>query len=106
MGMGRWEEFAEPPYDYTVGKIARHGLTRILSEGEIGRGITINAIAPGYIPAFTFRQAVEAVRHGGSWGGRTHGTPQDGAEVAALLRSEQARKLSGAGIPAHCAPEP
>jgi len=105
IGMERSEEFTEPPYDYTVGKIARHGLTRILSEGEIGRGITINAIAPGYIPAFTFRQAVEAVRHGGPWGGRTHGTPQDVAEVASFLCSDQARNVTGAVIPVHGAPD-
>src|SRR2546427_811725 len=84
---------------------ARDGLTRILSEGEIGRGITINAIAPGYIPAFTFRQAVEAVRHGGPWGGRTHGTPQDVAEVASFLCSDQARNVTGAVIPVHGAPD-
>ena len=105
IGMERSEEFTEPPYDYTVGKIARHGLTRILSEGEIRRGITINAIAPGYIPGFTFRQAVEAVRHGRPWGGRTHGTPQDVAEVAAFLCSDQARNVTGAVIPVHGAPD-
>ncbi len=105
IGMERSEEFTGPPYDYTVGKIARHGLTRILSEAEIERGITINAIAPGYIPYFTFRQAVQAVRHQGPWAARGHGTPQDVAELSAYLCSDEARNVTGAIIPVHGAPE-
>ena len=105
IGMERSEEFTEPPFDYTVGKIARHGLTRILSEVEIGRGITINAVAPGYIPYFTFRQALEAVNHRGPWGSRKQGTPQDVAEVVAFLCSDEARNVTGAVIPVHGAPD-
>jgi len=105
IGMERSEEFTEPPFDYTVGKIARHGLTRILSEVEIGRGITINAVAPGYIPYFTFRQALEAVDHRGLWVSRGHGTPQDVAEVVAFLCTDEARNVTGAVIPVHGAPE-
>src|SRR2546430_15365195 len=93
IGMERSEEFTEPPFDYTVGKIARHGLTRILSEVEIGRGITINAIAPGYIPYFTFRQALEAVNNRGPWGSRTHATPQDVAEAVTFLCLVEARHV-------------
>lgn len=104
LGMERSEEFMEPPYDYTVGKVARHGLTRILSEVEIPRGITINAVAPGYIPTFTFAQALEAVRHGKTWTRRTHGTPQDVAELVAWLCTEDARFVKGAIIPVHGAP--
>jgi len=105
IGMERSEEFTEPPFDYTVGKIARHGLTRILSEVEIGRGITINAVAPGYIPYFTFRQALEAVHHRGPWPSRRNGTPQDVAEVVTFLCSDEARNLTGAVIPIHGAPD-
>ncbi len=104
LGMERSEEFMEPPYDYTVGKIARHGLTRILSEVEIPRGITINAVAPGYIPTFTFAQALDAVHHGRTWAARTHGTPQDVAELVAWLCTDQARFVKGAVIPIHGAP--
>jgi len=103
--MERSEEFTEPPYDYTVGKIARHGLTRILSEVEIGRGITINAVAPGYVPYFTFHQALEAVRHRGPWASRRHGTPQDVAEVIAFLCLDEGRNVTGAVIPVHGAPD-
>src|SRR5207245_124965 len=105
IGMERSEEFTEPPFDYTVGKIARHGLTRILSEVEIGRGITINAVAPGYIPYFTFRQALEAVHHRGLWASRRNGTPQDIAEVVTFLCSDEARNVTGAVIPVHGAPD-
>jgi len=105
IGMERSEEFTEPPFDYTVGKIARHGLTRILSEVEIGRGVTINAVAPGYIPYFTFRQALEAVHHRGLWISRKHGTPQDVAEIVTFLCSDEARNVTGAVIPVHGAPD-
>jgi NAD(P)-dependent dehydrogenase (short-subunit alcohol dehydrogenase family) len=104
LGMERSEEFGEPPYDYTVGKIARHGLTRILSEVEIPNGVTINAVAPGYVPSFTFEQAIDAVHHAKTWTRRTHGTPQDVAELVAWLCSEEARFVKGAIIPIHGAP--
>ena len=104
LGMERSEEFMEPPYDYTVGKIARHGLTRILSEVEMPHGVTINAIAPGYIPTFTFDQALDALRHGKIWAARKHGTPQDIAELVAWLCREEARFVKGAIIPIHGAP--
>src|SRR5437016_1190452 len=83
----------------------RQGLTRILSEVEIGRGITINAVAPGYIPYFTFHQALEAVHHRGLWVARKHGTPQDVAEVVTFLCSDEARNVTGAVIPVHGAPD-
>jgi len=104
IGMERSEEFMEPPYDYAVGKIARHGLTRILSEVEIGKGITLNAVAPGYIPWISFRDALDMVHHRGRWAGRRHGTPQDVAEVVAWLCTEEARYVKGAVIPVHGAP--
>jgi 3-oxoacyl-[acyl-carrier protein] reductase len=105
LGMERSEEFTGPPYDYTVGKIARHGLTRILSEVEIPHGITINVVAPGYIPYFTFEEALDAVRHGAVWKRRKHGTPQDIAEVVAWLCTEEAGFVNGAILPVHGAPE-
>ena len=105
LGMERSEEFMEGPYDYTVGKIARHGLTRILSEVEMPHGVTINAVAPGYIPTFTFEQARDAVRHGKAWRNRRHGTPQDVAELVTWLCTEEARFVKGAIIPVHGAPE-
>ncbi len=105
LGMERSEEFLTPPYDYTVGKIARHGLTRILSEVEINKGVTINAVAPGYIPWVSFQEALDLVRHRGRWPRRRHGTPQDVAEIVAWLCTETARYVKGAIIPVHGAPE-
>ncbi|HYM39146.1 MAG TPA: SDR family oxidoreductase [Thermoplasmata archaeon] len=104
LGMERSEEFMEPPYDYTVGKIARHGLTRILSEVEMPHGVTINAVAPGYIPTLTFDQALAAVRHGPAWAARKHGTPQDVAELVSWLCTDEARFVKGAIVPIHGAP--
>src|SRR2546428_1301875 len=54
IGMERSEEFTEPPFDYTVGKIARHGLTRILSAAVNGLGLTSNTASRGCVPEFTF----------------------------------------------------
>ncbi len=104
LGMERSEEFMEGPYDYTVGKIARHGLTRILSEVEMPHGVTINAVAPGYIPSFTFDEALDAIHHGRTWARRDHGTPQDVAELIAWLCREDSRFVKGAIIPVHGAP--
>jgi len=104
LGMERSEEFTGPPYDYTIGKIARHALTRILSEVEIPHGLTINAVAPGYIPYFNLAEAIKAVRHRGPWGSRRHGTPQDVAELVAFLCTDEARYVNGAVIPVHGAP--
>ena len=104
LGMERSEEFVEPPYDYAVGKIARHGLTRILSEVEMPHGVTINAVAPGYIPHFSLDQALDALHHGRTWTQRAHGTPQDVAELVAWLCTEEARFVKGAVIPVHGAP--
>ncbi len=105
LGMERSEEFMEGPYDYTVGKIARHGLTRILSEVEMPHGVTITAVAPGYIPGFAFDEALDALHHGSRWTRRDHGTPQDVAELIAWLCTEEARFVKGAIIPVHGAPE-
>ena len=104
LGMERSEEFMAPPYDYPVVKIARHGLTRILSEIEIPRGVTINAVAPGYIPYLSFAQALDALDHGSTWTARRYGTPQDVAELVAWLCTDEARFVKGAIIPVHGAP--
>jgi len=104
LGMERSEEFTGPPYDYTIGKIARHGLTRILAEVEVDRGITINAVAPGYIPYFTLQEALRAAQGKGTWRRKRHGTPQDVAELIAFLCSDAARYVNAAIIPVHGAP--
>src|SRR2546428_9806735 len=65
IGMERSEEVTAPPFDYTLGKIARPGLTRILSEVEIGRGIRLNDGAPWNIPYSSSSQGLGVVPHHG-----------------------------------------
>jgi 3-oxoacyl-[acyl-carrier protein] reductase len=87
----------EAPLDYPLGKAARHWLTRTLAPREIGRSITINAVAPGPTPRVTLDEAVAAVR--GERGPRDHNTPQDVADVVAFLCSDAATRVTGAVIP-------
>ena len=87
----------EAPLDYPLGKAARHWLTRTLAPREIGRGITINAVAPGPTTRVTLDEALAAVH--GERGPRDHNTPQDIADVVAFLCSNAASRVTGAVIP-------
>ncbi len=87
----------DAPLDYPLGKAARHWLTRTLAPREIGRGITINAIAPGPTPRVTFDEAMAALR--GTRDAATGNMPQDIAELAAFLCSDAAARITGAVIP-------
>ncbi len=87
----------EAPLDYPLGKAARHWLTRTLAPREIGRGITVNAVAPGPTPRVTLDEALAAVRC--ERGPRDHNTPQDIADVVAFLCSDAAARVTGAVIP-------
>lgn len=87
----------EAPLDYPLGKAARHWLTRTLAPREIGRGITINAVAPGPTPRVPLDEALAAVR--GERRVRGHNSPQDIADVVAFLCSDGAARVTGAVIP-------
>ena len=87
----------DAPLDYPLGKAARHWLTRTLAPREIGRGITINAVAPGPTPRVTLDEALAAVHS--DRGPRDHNTPQDIADVVSFLCSDAAARVTGAVIP-------
>ncbi|TAK66528.1 MAG: SDR family oxidoreductase, partial [Dehalococcoidia bacterium] len=98
MGADDWR-FGPPeaPLDYPLGKAARHWLTRTLAPREFGRGITINAIAPGPTPRVAFDDALAALR--GDRPPSPGNTPSGIAEIAAYLCSDAASRITGAVIP-------
>ena len=86
------------PYDYAVGKAARDVLAQKLARGERDHGITVNTVAPGYIPYLTEAQAKEFVRHGKQWDARKRSTNQDVAEAVLWLCREESRFVTGSRI--------
>ena len=96
-----WDRAASPaalPYDYAVGKAARDLLAQKLARAESGHGVTVNTVAPGYIPYPTDAQSKESVRRGKSWLGRKHATNQDVAEAVLWLCREEARFVTGSRL--------
>ena len=83
--------------NYASAKAGIIGLTRSIAKEVGSRGITANAIAPGYIQTkmteqLDDKQKQELLRHIplGSLG-----TPRDVAEAVAFLASEEARYITG-----------
>jgi 3-oxoacyl-[acyl-carrier protein] reductase len=87
-----------PPYDAVLGKAGRLQLTLSLARKEIEHGITVNAIAPGYIRPVPFDEAIAAVRDGKAWQRRKWAKPHDVAELVLYLASERARFVTGSII--------
>jgi 3-oxoacyl-[acyl-carrier protein] reductase len=83
--------------NYASAKAGIIGLTRTIAKEVASRGITANAIAPGFIDTAMTQQLPEERRQElmaqiplGSLG-----TPRDVAEVVAFLASEEARYITG-----------
>ena len=89
------------PYDYAVGKAARDLLAQKLARAERDTGVTVNTVAPGYIPYPTDAQAKDFVRHGKQWQARKRSTNQDIAEAVLWLCREESRFVTGSRIEVH-----
>jgi 3-oxoacyl-[acyl-carrier protein] reductase len=86
------------PYDYAVGKAARDLLAEKLARSERDRGVTVNTVAPGYIPYPTDAQSKDFVRHGKQWLARKRAMNQDVAEAVLWLCREEARFVIGSRV--------
>ena len=96
-----WDRAQTPsalPYDYAVGKAARDLLAQKLARAERDHGVTVNTVAPGYIPYPTDAQSRDFVRHGKQWDARKRSTNQDVAEAVLWLCREESRFVTGSRI--------
>lgn len=92
--------YNSPAYAYNVAKAARVHASLLARDAAWQNGVTINAIAPGPVPAIeTLDEAIEQCAHGPAWLSRTTTSPQDIAEGVAFLCSESASFISGATLP-------
>ena len=83
--------------NYSASKAGLHGLTKSLAREYGGRNITVNAVAPGYIPtdmtATLPKEALEAILRQIPLG--RLGTSEEVAEVVAFLASDRAAYVTG-----------
>ena len=83
--------------NYASAKAGIIGLTKSIAKEVASRGITVNAIAPGFIESKMTEQLDENQRQAllARIPAGSIGTPQDVAEAAAFLASEEARYITG-----------
>jgi 3-oxoacyl-[acyl-carrier protein] reductase len=96
-----WDRSADAkslPYDYAVGKAARDLLAEKLARAEQKSGVTVNTVAPGYIPYPTDAKSKEFVRRGPAWETRKQSVNQDVAEAVLWLCREESRFVTGSRI--------
>jgi len=83
--------------NYAASKAGILGLTKSVAKELAGRGVTVNAIAPGLIETEMTRKLSDDVK--AHWRGliplQTFGQPEDVASAAVFLASEGARYITG-----------
>lgn len=84
--------------NYSAAKAGMIGLTKSIAKEVASRGITCNAIAPGFIATDMTDALPEKVREGAlsTIPMRRMGTPEEIADVAAFLVSDAASYITGA----------
>ncbi len=84
-----------PPLDYSVGKSARHDLAWKLARSEESKGITVNTVAPGYIPYPSAEESRDLLAKDDAWRKRSRSTTQDVADAVLWLSREETRFVTG-----------
>ncbi len=83
--------------NYAAAKAGIIGMTRTVSKEMASRGITVNAICPGFIETDMTQRLSEAVKEEAKKRipAGVFGTPQDVAEAAAFLASDASKYITG-----------